>query len=149
MALSLEPVPLLIVVDRAAYTLDVYRWRLAKLRYNLWRSYSVTVGRVGAETPHGMYFVQGKSRTPDWKVPPNPDYPQEIWGQIYSYDDLNNPFEGGFIALGGKETGVGLHGTKFDPRTGTASSHGCVRMKTPDLLEIYGKCRIGTPVYLH
>lgn len=141
--------PRLLVVDRHDRRLDLYRWRSVKRRYTLSFTTEVTVGKVGAQTPHGLYFVQGKSRTPDWQVPPNPDYAKETWGDVYKFGELGNPFDGGFISLAGKETGIGLHGTSFDPQVGTASSHGCVRMVTKDLLKIYDLCKVGTPVYLH
>lgn len=141
--------PRLIVVDREKFTLDLYRWGFRKYRYTLQESFDITVGKVGAETPHGLYFVENKSRQPDWQVPASPDYSDELWGKIYKFGEPGNPFDGGFISLHGEESGVGLHGTSFDPRVGTASSHGCVRMRTEDLLKIYDCCAIGTPVYLH
>ncbi len=141
--------PRLVVVDRRKRKLDIYSWRLMKRRYKCTGTYPVTVGKVGSRTPHGLYFVEGKSRTPDWRMPYDPDYAKENWGRIYKFGELGNPFAGGFISLEGKETGVGLHGTSFDPMIGTASSHGCVRMRTPDLLAIYDQCTVGTPVYLH
>lgn len=141
--------PRLIVVDRAERQLDIYRWQRLKRRYRLATTYSVTVGKIGSRTPHGLYFVQAKTRTPDWKVPPGADYPTEMWNRIYKFGEEGNPFAGGFISLGGKTSGIGLHGTSFDPQVGTASSHGCVRLLTVDLLEMYDQCKIGTPVYLH
>lgn len=141
--------PRLIVVDREEYMLVLYQWNLRKRRYRPASTYTVTVGKIGAETPHGLYFVEAKTRTPDWKVPPNPDYSETVWGHVYKFGEPGNPFDAGFISLTGKETGIGLHGTSFDPKIGTASSHGCVRMLSEDLLEIYDKCKIGTPVYLH
>ena len=141
--------PRLIVVDRRNRQLDFYRWRLTTGRYFLAATYTVTVGRVGARTPHGLYFVQGRSRTPDWMVPESPDYAPETWGTIYKFGEPGNPFDGGFVSLSGDESGIGIHGTVFDPQIGTASSHGCIRMLTGDFLEIYSKCKNGTPVYLH
>lgn len=139
----------ILVVDRPRFQLDIYRWSMLRRRYLLEGTYAVTVGKVGDETPHGMYFVESKTHTPDWKIPENPDYPKESWGTIVKFNEPGNPFAGGFISLGGEESGIGIHGTVFDPMVGTASSHGCVRMRTIDLLAIYGKCKKGTPVYLH
>ena len=146
---ALSMLPRLIVVDREEFKLDLYRWKVRKRQYERVRTFPVTVGKIGHETPHGMYFVQGKSRTPDWKVPPDPDYDRGSWGRIYKFGEPGNPFAAGFISLGGPESGIGLHGTSFDPQVGTASSHGCVRMQTEDLLKIYEHCHIGMPVYLH
>lgn len=141
--------PRLIVVDRENHSLDLYVYRLRKRRYALKETFTVTVGKVGSETPHGLYFVQSKSRKPDWQVPPSPDYPSSMHGHIFKFGQNGNPFAGGFISLAGDETGIGIHGTSFDPKVGTDSSHGCVRMRTEDLLKIYDHCFIGMPVYLH
>src|SRR4051794_26909618 len=141
--------PQLFVVDREKRTLDIYQWSLRRRRYLKRKTFPVTVGKLGHDTPHGLYFVEGKSRTPDWVVPKDPDYPSERWGMVYKFGEPGNPFNGGFISLHGKETGVGIHGTSFDPMVGTASSHGCVRMRTEDLLKIYDRASINTPVYLH
>ena len=141
--------PRLIVVDRDERRLDLYRWRLRRRRYVRTFTCLVTVGKLGAETPHGLYFVQSKSTTPAWKMPANKDYPEEKWGTVYKYGEPGNPFDGGFISLAGSESGIGLHGTSFDPQVGTASSHGCVRLRTKDLLKLYDQCTLGTPVYLH
>lgn len=139
----------LIVVDRERFRLDIFNWKLAKRRYVHEAQYPITVGKEGNETPHGLYFVQRKTRRPDWKIPPNPDYDESTWGNILKFGEPGNPFAGGFISLGGKEFGIGIHGTSFDPKVGTASSHGCVRMLTEDLLAIYDRCKVNTPVYLH
>src|SRR3954469_11410238 len=106
----------LIVVDRTTHQLDLYRWNPLKRRYKIEATYKVTVGKEGSRTPHGLYFVQGKSRPPDWQVPRNADYPEETWGRIYKFGTPGCPFAAGFISLAGKATGVGIHGTSFDPQ---------------------------------
>jgi lipoprotein-anchoring transpeptidase ErfK/SrfK len=141
--------PRLIVVDRTTFKLTLYRWALSKSRYVQQAVYDVTVGKLGHETPHGLYYVDSKTHTPDWKIPEDPDYPKEQWGTIIKFGEPGNPFAGGFISLHGTESGVGIHGTSFDPQVGTASSHGCIRMVTDDLLQIYDRVSVGMPVYLH
>jgi lipoprotein-anchoring transpeptidase ErfK/SrfK len=46
--------------------------------------------------------------------------------------------------------GAGIHG--IDPSEygsiGTAGSHGCVRMRIPDVIELYPQVPVGTPVYI-
>ena len=142
-------VPQLLVVDREERTLDIFKYSLRNRRYTKRQTFDVTVGKIGHETPHGLYFVENKSRTPDWRMPEDPDYPEEKWGTIYKFGEPGNPFAGGFISLHGEEPGIGLHGTVFDPMVGTASSHGCIRMRTEDLLKIYDSVTVNTPVYLH
>lgn len=141
--------PRLIVVDRTKYTLDIFTWRLRTRRYHNTDTFLVTVGKQGSRTPHGLYFVQSKSRRPDWEVPRSLDYSEETWGYVYRYGTPGNPFDAGFISLSGKEPGIGIHGTSFDPKVGTESSHGCIRMRSEDLLAIYEKCKVDMPVYIH
>jgi lipoprotein-anchoring transpeptidase ErfK/SrfK len=141
--------PRLLVVDREKRTLTIYRWRVTKRRYDRQFKFTITVGKKGKETPHGLYFVESKTRKPDWRVPKDPDYSPDMWNTIIKFGTPGNPFAGGFISLSGKETGIGIHGTSFDPQVGTASSHGCIRMRTEDFLKIYDRVAVGTPVYLH
>jgi lipoprotein-anchoring transpeptidase ErfK/SrfK len=41
---------------------------------------------------------------------------------------------------------VYIHGTNHEEKTGTPDSHGCVRMKNADILELFERVKIGTPV---
>jgi lipoprotein-anchoring transpeptidase ErfK/SrfK len=140
--------PRLVVVDRHHRRLDVWRFKRLRNRYERTHHFDVTVGKAGSETAHGLYFVGNKSRTPDWRIPSDPDYNPDTWGTVVPFGAPGNPFAGGFISLAGKHTGIGIHGTSFDPRVGTASSHGCIRMRVNDLLTIYDQLKPGTPVYL-
>ncbi len=50
----------------------------------------------------------------------------------------------------GIDGGAGIHG--IDPSEygsiGTAASHGCVRMAIPDVIDLYDRVSVGTPVYI-
>lgn len=136
-------------IDRDRFRLRIYRWHPGKKRYVRDATYKVAIGAVGYETPTGPYKVMGRSRTPDWRAP---DW-SEYGGQIFKFTDARNPFDGGFIALGGhpstKGDGVGLHGTKFDPQLGTRASHGCIRMAVPDLLDLWDRVPDGADVTVY
>jgi L,D-transpeptidase YbiS len=41
---------------------------------------------------------------------------------------------------------VYIHGTNHEEEIGTASSHGCVRMRNEDVLELFDLVAVGTPV---
>jgi lipoprotein-anchoring transpeptidase ErfK/SrfK len=41
---------------------------------------------------------------------------------------------------------VYIHGTNHEDEIGTPASHGCVRMKNADLLELFEQVKVGTPV---
>lgn len=142
----------LAIVDREKFSLRVYKWREDTNRWRRNVTFRVTVGAIGHATPAGPYRVVAKSRTPSWQVPSDPSYFEEEWGRIYKFEDPRNPFAGGFISLGGHPStngdGVGFHGTKFPPKVGTRSSHGCVRLELYDLLKLYDRLPIGTNVWI-
>ncbi len=66
-------------------------------------------------------------------------------GKLIKFGEPGNPFYGGFISFHPKR-GIGIHGTSFPPRVGTRSSHGCIRMRKKDILNIYDRVPIGTRV---
>jgi lipoprotein-anchoring transpeptidase ErfK/SrfK len=45
-------------------------------------------------------------------------------------------------------TAPGIHGTTADDSIGTAASHGCVRMRIPDVVELYDQVPVEAPVYI-
>lgn len=139
-----------ITVDRDIFLLTL--WRFKKGRYRPQRVYPIAVGMLGHETPTGMKLVESKTRTPKWKVPDS-DWVREhdpplVPGTIYDFEDPINPFAGGFISIDSRE-GIGIHGTKFEPRVGEAVSHGCIRMGVHNLKDLYGRVPVGTPVFIH
>ena len=44
--------------------------------------------------------------------------------------------------------GAGIHGTDAIGSIGTAASHGCIRMRIPDVIELYDEVPVGAPVYI-
>jgi lipoprotein-anchoring transpeptidase ErfK/SrfK len=44
--------------------------------------------------------------------------------------------------------GAGIHGTDAINSIGTAASHGCIRMRIPDVVELYDEVPVGAPVYI-
>lgn len=145
--------PKMITVDRSRFRLTL--WRMRGNRYAKAKQYTIALGALGHITPAGPYFVNAKTREPDWNNPATPEYDPIPYEEPWTGDPIHpgNPFDGGFISLGGnpsaKAEGVGIHGVKFEPRLGERASHGCIRMATPDLLDIYDLVDIGTPVFIH
>lgn len=142
--------PTVVTIDREGFRLTL--WTLKRNRYKLRRSYPIAVGMLGHETPTGLYFVETKTHRPKWKVPDSPwvleHDPPLVPGTIYEFDDPINPFAGGFISIDSLD-GVGIHGTKFQPRVGEAVSHGCIRMGLHNLLDLYRRVPIGAPVFVY
>lgn len=138
--------PKLITVDRSSYNMQL--WKMSGNVYLKKVNYNIAIGAIGHETPTGMYFIQGKSKTPDWRAPDADWVPVEKRGKVFPIDDPTNPFAGGFISIANTD-GVGFHGTKFDPQLGSRASHGCIRMSVSDFLDFYDRADMHTPVFIY
>lgn len=108
------------------------------------RTFRVAVGAAGYDTPAGMHHVLYKERNPTWHVPNRP-WAGSLAGQTIPPGDPRNPLKARFIALGG---GVGFHGTADLASIGQAASHGCIRMRIPDVIYLYNRTPVGTPVLI-
>ena len=106
------------------------------------RRYRVAVGAAGYATPAGLHRVVSKQRNPTWYVP-NRAWAGSLAGQVIPPGDPRNPLKARFIAIGG---GVGFHGTADLGSIGRAASHGCIRMRIPDVISLYRRTPVGTRV---
>jgi lipoprotein-anchoring transpeptidase ErfK/SrfK len=131
--------PAYIVIDRAAFMLRLYQHlRLAS-------TYEIAVGMQGLETPPGLYHIQWKQVDPPWYVP-NKAWAGKLAGKVIP-PGPEDPLKARFMSFDG---GAGIHG--IDPSEyssiGHDASHGCVRMRIPDVIALYGRTPVGTPVYI-
>lgn len=101
-------------------------------------SYPVAVGRDGWATPTGEFTVFQRQQNPAWEhpltgavVPPGPDNPLGARWLGFWTDGTN---------------AIGFHGTPHEHLIGQAVSHGCVRLRNADVMELYDRVEIGTPV---
>jgi hypothetical protein len=130
--------PSYVSVSRSSRTVRL--WRHLRLR----RRYRVAVGAAGYDTPAGMHHVLSKQINPTWYVPNRP-WAGSLAGQTIPPGDPRNPLKARFISLGG---GVGFHGTADLASIGQAASHGCIRMTVPDVVSLYRRVSVGTPVLI-
>jgi hypothetical protein len=130
--------PTIITVEKDTFTLRLFK----RLRYD--RSYSVAVGQPAYPTPEGLFAIQSKQVNPTWTAPNSP-WAGEAAGQSYSSDDPNNPLKARWMGVNGS---VGIHGTAQDYSIGTAASHGCIRMHVSDVIDLFDRVSIGTPVLI-
>lgn len=129
--------PAYIVVDRAAFTLRLYQ------HLKLTKTYEIAVGMQGLETPPGLYKIQWKQVNPPWYVP------KKAWAGALAGTVVPpgpaDPLKARFMSFDG---GAGIHG--IDPSEyssiGHYASHGCVRMRIPDVIDLYDRTPVGTPV---
>jgi hypothetical protein len=129
--------PSFITIDRAAFTLRVYR------RLRLVRTYPIAVGQLGLQTPAGLYHIQNKVVNPSWQVPFS-SWTGSLAGQVIP-PGPDDPLKARWLGI---FNGAGIHGTDETWSIGHAVSHGCVRMTIPDVIDLYGRVSVGTPVYI-
>jgi lipoprotein-anchoring transpeptidase ErfK/SrfK len=126
-------------VDRKRHVLRFYK-KLQPLR-----TWPIAVGKAGLETPAGLYDIQWKETNPKWRVPDS-EWAGDLAGRTIP-PGPDNPIKARWMAFNG---GAGIHG--IDPSAygsiGTDASHGCVRMRIPDVISLYARAPVGTPVYV-
>ena len=98
------------------------------------------------DTPRGEFFIRAKHPDPVWI---KPDWAFLEVGEPLprSLEERLAPAELGAFAM---DIGDGylIHGTLYTRALGLSITHGCVRLGDQDLQTVYGKVRIGTPVYI-
>lgn len=134
-----------VMVDRDRHVLTLYRRRPWSSKFFVKFHRKIAVGDLGHKTPTGMYVVHSKAKDPSWRAPDSEWVPDDMKGKVYPPGDPNNPLTGAFIKLW---NGIGIHGTRSLESLGTDASHGCIRMATEDVLNLYDKVPVGTPVYI-
>ena len=128
----------IITVDRSHFRLRLFKYlRLSK-------SYAVAIGRVGLSTPGGLYHVQDRQVNPSWHVP-HDSWAGSLQGQTIP-PGPGDPLVARWLGLG---NGIGIHGTNEPFSIGSRASHGCIRMLPRDVIDLYPRVPLGTPVYIH
>ena len=105
-------------------------------------SYRVAVGQSGYPTPTGRFTVQVMQENPTWNAPDS-EWAGELAGRSIPPGDPRNPLVARWIGFDGA---VGFHGTKSLESLGRAASRGCVRMSREDVISLYSRLEVGTPV---
>lgn len=105
--------------------------------------YPVAVGKPGKQW-FGWAHVDGKYVEPAWSPPAdvkhdNPNIPDVIPG-----GSPHNPM--GMRALTLDRDEIAIHGTNRPNSVGTWASYGCIRMYNRDIVDLYDRVRVGTPV---
>jgi len=127
-----------LTIDRPNFKLRLFKG----LRFA--RSYGIAVGMAGLETPAGRYAIQNKQVNPAWHVP-NSAWAGSLAGQVIPGGAPNNPLKARWLGIA---NGVGIHGTAEDWSIGTRASHGCIRMHVSDVIDLFGRVPVGTPVLI-
>jgi len=117
-----------IVTEQETYSIEVYpeQHRLVVILHGKKiKSYPVSVGNPSTPTPVGEYRIRSKGKN---------------WGPSFGprWLGLNVPW------------GIyGIHGTNKAYSIGQHLSHGCIRMRNRDVIELFEMIPIGTKVTIH
>jgi lipoprotein-anchoring transpeptidase ErfK/SrfK len=129
--------PKIVVVSRASTSVTLYE-RLKPVK-----TYSVAIGSPGYPTPTGRFAIQNKQVDPVWNVP------NSAWAGALAGRSIppgpQNPLKARWMGIYG---GAGFHGTADVGSIGSAASHGCVRMAIPDVIDLFDRVDVGTPVFV-
>lgn len=150
-AVTLSPIPAPQVIEDSSFFLPVLSsqvsrlvLRLSERRLYAYRgdrevaTYPVAVGRTDWETPTGEFRVFQRQQNPAWEHP--------FTGAIIS-PGPDNPLGARWLGFWTDGTNaIGFHGTPNENLIGEAVSHGCVRMRNADVIELYDRVELGTPV---
>jgi lipoprotein-anchoring transpeptidase ErfK/SrfK len=127
-----------ITIDQSSFRLRLFK----RLRFS--KSYGVAVGQPAYPTPNGLFSISNKAVNPTWTAPDSP------WAGAYRNESVpggsaENPLKARWMGI---VNGVGIHGTGDPGSIGSRASHGCIRMTVPDVIDLYPRVPVGTPVLI-
>jgi len=127
-----------ITVDKRNFKLRLFK----NLKFR--KSYGVAVGLPAYPTPSGRFSITSKQVNPVWSVPNSP-WAGELQGSTVAGGSAANPLKARWMGI---INGIGIHGTGEGYSIGTRASHGCLRMRVPDVIDLFGRVPVGTPVLI-
>jgi lipoprotein-anchoring transpeptidase ErfK/SrfK len=127
-----------LTIDRANFKLRYFK----NLKFK--RSYGIAVGAPGYETPTGRFSIHNKAVDPAWSAPDEP-WAGAYRNEVVEGGSAENPLKARWMGIVG---GVGIHGTAAEYSIGTAASHGCIRMRVSDVIDLYPRVPVGTAVLI-
>lgn len=131
--------PTVLIVNRGAFRITLFK----RLKHA--KTYPIAVGQAGLETPPGLYNIANKAVNPAWTMPDSDWVKPEDRGKVVPGGVPENPLKSRWL---GVYDGVGVHGTADNASIGTNASHGCIRMRIPDVEELYPEVPVGAPIYI-
>ena len=128
----------IITIDRGNFKLRLFK------NLKLSKTYGVAVGMPAYPTPTGRFNIANKAVNPAWTAPNSP------WAGAYANETVEggsaeNPLKARWMGI---VNGVGIHGTGAPGSIGSRASHGCIRMTVPDVIDLYPRVPVGTPVLI-
>ena len=127
-----------VTIDRANFRLRLFK----RLKFS--KGYGVAVGQPAYPTPTGRFQISNKQVNPAWTAPNSP-WAGELAGTTTPGGSAANPLRARWMGIA---NGVGIHGTSQEYSIGSRASHGCIRMRVADVIDLYRRVPVGTPVLI-
>jgi lipoprotein-anchoring transpeptidase ErfK/SrfK len=106
-------------------------------------SYPVGVGKAG-RTWTGVSYINGKFVKPAWSPPAEVKREKPSLPDVIPGGSAENPMGAAAMTLSVDQ--YAIHGTNKPQSIGGFVSFGCIRMHNQDVLDLYQRVKIGTPV---
>lgn len=107
--------------------------------------YPVAVGKFGKQW-RGTAVVDGKYVEPAWAPPPEVKRAEPWLPNYIPGGSPRNPMGARALTLSGDQ--YAIHGTNRPGSIGSFASFGCIRMFNRDIIDLYERVPVGTPVVL-
>lgn len=111
--------------------------------------YSIGVGREGFQWS-GNSRIVSKAEWPDWRPPQTMIEREAAKGHAippFMEGGPGNPLGARAMYIGG--TIYRVHGTNAESSIGGAVSSGCIRMMNADVIDLYERVKVGSPIYVY
>jgi lipoprotein-anchoring transpeptidase ErfK/SrfK len=105
--------------------------------------YPVGVGRAGKQWS-GQTRIDGKYLRPAWSPPAEVKRDKPSLPNVIPGGSPRNPMGAAALTLSGGT--YAIHGTNAPGSIGGFVSYGCIRMHNHDVVDLYGRVSVGTPV---
>jgi lipoprotein-anchoring transpeptidase ErfK/SrfK len=105
--------------------------------------YPVGVGKAGRQWA-GRTYIDGKYLHPAWSPPSEVRHDKPYLPDFIPGGAPSNPMGVAAMTLNGGE--YAIHGTNKPSSVGHFVSYGCIRMYNQDIVDLYGRVGVGTPV---
>ena len=106
-------------------------------------SYRVGVGKAG-RTWTGVSYISGKFIRPAWSPPADVRREKPSLPDVIPGGSSQNPMGAAAMTLSVDQ--YAIHGTNKPESIGGFVSFGCIRMHNQDVLDLYQRVKVGTPV---
>jgi len=105
--------------------------------------YPVGVGKAGKQWS-GVSRIDGKYVRPAWSPPAEIRHDKPSLPAVIPGGSPRNPMGAAAMTLAGGQ--YAIHGTNAPGSIGGFVSYGCIRMYNQDIVDLYGRVSVGTPV---